>query len=72
LVKHDTRQAARLRVLLAWVIRGQKSMAGWQARECSMLEARARLWQGITDLLVGAQICVESEPSQRDNRLYVF
>ena len=36
-----------------------------------MLETRARRGQGVTKLLVGAQIGVESNPSQRDDHFYV-
>ena len=70
-MKQGARQASRLRVLLAWVIRGQKDVAGRQAREVSVLETRTRCWQDVAKLLIGAQISIESEASQRDDRFYV-
>ena len=44
---------------------------GRQAREFSMPETWARRWQGVAKLLVGAQIGVESNSSQRDDHFHV-
>ena len=71
MVEHDACQAFCLRVLLTWVIRGQKGVASLQACEFSMLEAWARGWQDVPELLISAQISVEGEPSQRDDHLHV-
>ena len=46
-------------------------MASWQAREFSMLEARARRGQGGADLSAGTQTGVESNPSQGNDHFYV-
>ncbi len=46
-------------------------MTGWQTRKFSMLEAWTRRWQIVANLLVGTQISVESETSQRDDHAYV-